>query len=309
MSRLLPTEAATGATTGATTESGRRWATPARRKLKNRVFQALCLGSLLVALVLLAVLLFTLFRNGVGVLDLRFFEGMPSSNPRKAGVKAAVLGSLYVVALSSLVAIPVGIAAAIYLEEFTHRKTRFTNFLQVNIANLSGVPSIIYGLLGLALFVRVLNLHRSLVAGALTMAVLILPTVILVSQEALKAVPGGYRDASLALGTTRWQTIRYQVLPSAMPGIVTGIILSISRALGETAPLITIGAVQALNFVPTRLSDGFTVLPIQIFDWATRPRAGFSEKAAGAIVVLLVLLLALNSVAIVLRARATRGGN
>ena len=279
---------------------------PSRRRTFNGVFRALCFASLMVALVLLTVLLFTLFKNGIGVLTPKFFMGMPSSMPNRAGVKAAILGSLYVVALSSIIAIPVGIAAAIYLEEFTARKTKFTNFLQVNIANLSGVPSIIYGLLGLALFVRFFALDRSIVAGALTMAVLILPTVILVSQEALKAVPGSYRDASLALGTTRWQTIRYQVLPAALPGIVTGIILSISRALGETAPLITIGAVQALNFVPTKLGDRFTVLPIQIFDWATRPRAGFSEKAAGAIVVLLILLLALNLVAIVIRARASR---
>lgn len=283
-----------------------RWATPQRRRTKDRLFRSLCFASLIIALVLLTVLLFTLFKNGVGALNLKFFEGMPSSIPSRAGVKAAILGSLYVVALSSIIAIPIGIAAAIYLEEFTARKTRFTNFLQVNIANLSGVPSIIYGLLGLALFVRFFALDRSIIAGALTMAVLILPTVILVSQEALKAVPGSYRDASLALGTTRWQTIRHQVLPNALSGIVTGIILSISRALGETAPLITIGAVQALNFVPTKLSDRFTVLPIQIFDWATRPRSGFAEKAAGAIVVLLILLLALNSVAIVIRARATR---
>lgn len=283
-----------------------RWAMPSRRNRWNATFRVLCFAALLTAVAILFVLLFTLAKRGLPHVDAEFFQRFSSRRPSSAGIKAALVGSLYVVVLASAVAVPVGVAAAVYLEEFNVRKTRFTNFLQVNIANLSGVPSIIYGLLGLGVFVRSLSMGFSVIAGALTLALLILPTIILVSQEALKAVPQSYRDASAALGVSPWGTIRNQVLPNALPGIITGIILSVSRALGEAAPLITIGAATVISFTPDSLTSRFTALPIQIFDWVGRPQAGYQDKAAAAIVVLLGMLLVLNSVAIVLRARAGR---
>lgn len=268
----------------------------------------MCLAAILLALLLLVTMLWSIVRDGAPRLSWDFFRNFSSRFPDQAGIKAALIGSIYVIALTALIAVPVGVAAAVYLEECTPRKNRLTEFIQVNIANLAGVPSIVYGLLGLALFVRTFELGRSVIAGALTMALLILPVVILVSQEALRAVPRSYRDASLALGATRWQTIQRQVLPAAKGGILTGIILSISRAIGETAPLITIGAVTYINFVPTSPMDKFTVLPLQVFDWSSRPQKGFHENAAAAILVLIAVLLVLNSIAIVLRARSKATG-
>jgi phosphate transport system permease protein len=275
------------------------------RKFKDRLFSVFCLISILFAGLILVYLLSTIVKDGAPRLNGEFFSNFTSRFPKQAGIKAALFGTLWVVALSALIAVPIGVAAAIYLEEMTPRKNRFTDFVQVNIANLASVPSIVYGLLGLALFVRWLAFDRSILSGALTMALLILPMIILVSQEALKAVPKSYRDGSLALGATRWQTIRKQVLPNAASGIFTGIILAVSRAIGETAPLITIGAATTW-FIPTKPSDSFTVLPILIFDWSSRPQKGFHENAAAAILVLLIVLLFLNSLAIVLRARAQK---
>jgi len=277
---------------------------PARR-FKNRLFSALCLLSIGIAGIALIYLLTTIVLDGAPRLSAAFFTEFPSRLPARAGIKAALFGTLWVIGLSALVAVPVGVAAAIYLEELAHRRNRLTAFIQLNISNLAGVPSIVYGLLGLALFVRWLAFDRSILSGALTMALLILPMIILVTQEALKTVPKSLRDGSLALGATKWQTVRKQVLPIAAPGIFTGIILAVSRAIGETAPLITIGAATAW-FVPTKISDGFTVLPIQIFDWSSRPQKGFHENAAAAILVLLIALLMLNSIAIFLRARAQK---
>lgn len=275
------------------------------RKLKNRLFSLFCLLSILFAGLILVYLLGTIVMDGAPRLSTDFFTNFTSRIPKNAGIKAALFGTIWVVALSALFAVPVGVAAAIYLEELTVRRNKFTDFIQVNIANLAGVPSIVYGLLGLALFVRWLAFDRSILSGALTMALLILPMIILVSQEALKSVPKSYRDGSMALGATRWQTIRKQVLPAAMPGILTGIILAVSRAMGETAPLITIGAATTWA-IPTKPTDSFTVLPILIFDWSSRPQKGFHETAAAAILVLLIVLLFLNSVAIILRARAQK---
>lgn len=283
-----------------------RWQLPFWRRFFNKLFGAFCFTALAIAGVLLVYLLFSIFRDGFGRLSQQFFESFPSSRPQRAGVKVALMGSLWVVALTAIIAVPMGVAAAIYLEEFNTKRNKFVEFIQLNIANLAGVPSIVYGLLGLAVFVRWMALDRSVISGALTMSLLILPTIILVSQEALKAVPKSYREASLALGATKWQTIRRQVLPSAAPGILTGIILSISRAIGETAPLITIGAVTYINFVPNDVKSRFTVLPIQIFEWSGRPQKGFHENAAAAIIVLLAVLLLMNSLAILLRQRATR---
>lgn len=275
------------------------------RKLKNKLFSLFCLSSIIFAGLILVYLLGTIVYDGAPRLNAEFFTNFTSRIPKNAGIKAALFGTIWVVALSALIAVPIGVAAAIYLEELNVKRNRLTEFIQVNISNLAGVPSIVYGLLGLALFVRWLAFDRSITSGALTMALLILPMIILVSQEALKAVPKSYRDGSLALGATRWQTIRKQVLPAAAPGILTGIILAVSRAIGETAPLITIGAATTWA-IPSGPSDSFTVLPILIFDWSSRPQAGFHENAAAAILVLLGVLLFLNSIAIFLRAKAQK---
>lgn len=275
------------------------------RKLKNKLFATFCFSSIIFAGLILVYLLATIVVDGAPRLNAEFFTNFTSRIPKNAGIKAALFGTIWVVSLSALIAVPVGVAAAIYLEELNVKRNKLTDFIQVNIANLAGVPSIVYGLLGLALFVRWLALDRSIISGALTMSLLILPMIILVSQEALKAVPKSYRDGSLALGATRWQTIRKQVLPAAAPGIMTGIILAVSRAIGETAPLITIGAATTWA-IPTKPTDSFTVLPILIFDWSSRPQKGFHETAAAAILVLLGVLLFLNSIAIFLRARAQK---
>jgi phosphate transport system permease protein len=278
-----------------------------RRKLLDRFFGSFCLISIVLACLVLIYLLSTVVRDGAGKLNPQFFNSFTSRIPDRAGIKASLFGTLWVIVLTGCIAVPVGIAAAIYLEEFNTRRNRLTNFIQVNIANLAGVPSIVYGLLGLALFVRWMALDRSIIAGALTMSLLILPMIIIVSQEALRAVPSSYREASFALGATKWQTIRGQVLPAALPGILTGVILSISRAIGETAPLITIGAVTYIATTPSSVTDKFTVLPIQIFDWASRPQEGFHKAAAGGILVLLAVLLTLNAAAVILRYRSQRG--
>lgn len=276
-----------------------------RRKFAEHVFFVVCLAATLVGIVMLGMLLYSIVRDGWSSLSLRFLENFPSRFPQRAGVKSALFGTIWVIGLTAIIAVPVGVAAAIYLEEFA-RKNRLTAFIQINISNLAGVPSVVYGLLGLALFVRSLALGRSVLAGALTMSLLILPTVIIATQEAIRAVPNSLREASLGLGATRWQTVRDQVLPVAFPGIMTGVILAISRAIGETAPLITIGAFTFVAFVPSGIHDSFTVLPIQIFHWASRPQEAFQKLAAAAIIVLLVVLLLMNSVAIYLRYRQRR---
>lgn len=278
-----------------------------RRKLANALFGWLCYGAAVLAIGVLVVLLGKLTLDGIARVNWGFLTSMPSElRPKTAGILPALLGSLLVMVLTAVIVVPVGVAAAVYLEEFVRKKNRFTDFVQVNIANLSGVPSIVYGMLGLALFVAGFGLGRSVLTGALTMSLLILPIVILVSQEALKAVPPSFREGSLALGATRWQTIWRVVLPNALPGMLTGVILALSRAIGETAPLIVVGAVGLVNFLPTNLEDRYMVLPLQIFDWTTRPNPEFTEAAAGAILVLMVMLLVMNSVAIAIRSRSQK---
>lgn len=276
------------------------------RKVKDRSFAVLCFCAVAVGVMLLGVLLYSIWSDGGSRLNVDFLRDVPSRFPNKSGIYSALMGSLWVIVLTGLIAVPIGVAAAIYLEEFTLRKNRFAIFIQLNISNLAGVPSIVYGLLGLALFVRILALDRSVLAGALTMSLLILPMLITVSQEALKAVPGSIREASYALGATQWQTIHRQVLPNASGGIFTGIILALSRAIGETAPLMMIGAVAYIAFAPKALGDSFTVLPMQIYNWSSQPQKGFHEAAAAAIIVLLVVLLLLNSLAIFLRMRSRK---
>lgn len=269
---------------------------------RNRAFEALLLLGTLVALAVLATLLVTIFRDGTGQLSLSFVTSYPSRFPAHAGVRSALLGTIIVMAFTAAAAVPVGIGAAVYLEEFAP-KSRITRLIETNIANLAAVPSIVYGLLGLTLFVRALHLGRVVLAGALTLALLVLPVVIIASREALRAVPREIRSGALALGATPWEAVRYQVLPAAFPGMLTGTILALSRAIGETAPLITIGALTFIAFDPRGPLDPFTVLPIQIFNWVSRPQAAFAELAAAASIVLLVVLLGMNAVAIVLRNR------
>ena len=264
-------------------------------------------GLAMVALGLgvLVVLIGDVAIDGASRLSWAFLTGYPSRHAEQAGILPALVGSLYLVGLAILMAVPLGVAAAVYLEEYG-RRGRWSRLIEINIANLAGVPSIIYGLLGLGLFVRMFGFGRSLLAGAATLALLVLPTIILATREALRAVPPSLREASYALGATKWQTVWFVVLPVGVPGMLTGIILSVSRAIGETAPLITIGALMYVPFVPDGVWSSFTALPIQIFNWVSRPQADFALNAAAAILVLLALLLTLNALAVWLRDRYGR---
>jgi phosphate transport system permease protein len=265
-------------------------------------FKWLCFSAVCFGMVSLAILMVDVAVEGLPVLSLDFLKSYPSRIPARAGIRSAILGTLWMMALVAALSFPLGVGAAIYLEEYAPQNW-FTRLLQTNIANLAGVPSIVYGILGLTVFVRFFALERSVLSGAMTLSLLILPVVIIASQEAIRAVPNTLREASYGLGATRWQTIRHHVLPVAMPGILTGTILALSRAIGETAPLIMIGALTFIAFDPRSPMDPFTVLPIQIFNWTARPQADFHTLAAGAIVVLLVVLLLMNATAIVLRNR------
>jgi phosphate transport system permease protein len=273
--------------------------------MRGRLFQWLCLAATLVGIVALVVLLLDVLADGLPTLRWEFLSNFPSRLPAQAGIKSALVGSLLLIALTALFAVPTGVAAALWLEEYPN-KGRISQIVEVNISNLAGVPSIIYGLLGLGLFVRALGLGRSLAAGALTMALLVMPIIIINCREALRAVPSSQREAAYALGATRSQVIWQVVLPLAIPGTLTGVILALSRAIGETAPLIMIGALTFIAFLPQSPLDAFTVLPIQIFNWVSRPQAGFHALAASGIIVLLVVLLSMNALAIVFRDRARR---
>ena len=282
-------------------------ATAARREIARRRyldvgFQVVALAGLCVALAALAALIGDVLIDGAGRLSWDFLRGFPSRRASQAGIWHALSGSVFVILVTAALSVPIGVAAAIYLEEYGTR-SRMARLIEINITNLAAVPSIIYGLLGLGLFVRMLGLGRSVLAGGATLALLVLPVVILSTREALRAVPKSLREGSYALGATKWQTIWYQVLPVAMPGILTGLILALSRAIGETAPLITIGAVTFVTFAPHSVWSSFTVLPIQIFNWVSRPQVEFQANAAAAIIVLLVLLLTMNATAIWLRDR------
>lgn len=290
------------ATTFRTPDSGIR-----RRHMLDRAFEIVALLVLLLALAALAALIYDILEGGLGRLNWQFMTSMASRRAESAGIYHALAGSIAVILVTAALALPVGIAAAIYLEEYGSR-SRLARLIEINISNLAAVPSIIYGLLGLGLFVRALAMERSVMAGASTLALLALPVVILSTREALRTVPSSIREGSYALGATKWQTIWYQVLPMAMPGIMTGMILSLSRAIGETAPLITIGALTYVPFAPDGLWSPFTVLPIQIFNWVSRPQAAFHDNAAAGIIVLLALLLMMNAIAIVLRDRYQRQG-
>ncbi|MEE8465247.1 MAG: phosphate ABC transporter permease PstA, partial [Dehalococcoidia bacterium] len=255
-----------------------------------------------IALSMLALLLVYLLVQGVTRIDWSFLTSFASRHPDQAGIKAAMLGSIYVVIVAGVVAFTLGVATALYLEEYAAR-SKFARIAKINIANLAGVPSIVYGILGLQIFVFTLNLGRSVLAGGFTLALLVLPIVIVAAGEAIRAVPPSLREGSYALGATRWQVIWHMVIPQAFPGIMTGVILAVSRAIGETAPLIAMGALTYVPFTPDSPLSRFTVLPIQIFNWTSRPQEGFQEAAAAGIIVLLVILLIMNAGAVFLRNR------
>ncbi len=276
-----------------------------RDRLSDLVLHGLGLGATLVGLLVLAILLADILRDGLGRLSWDFLTGLPSRRAEIAGIFPALTGTAWVLALTVVLAVPVGVGAAVYLEEYGDRGW-WARLIEINIANLAGVPSVIYGLVGLGLFVRTLGFGRSVLAGAATLALLVLPVVILSSREALRAVSPSLREASYALGATRWQTVWHQVLPVALPGMLTGMILALSRAIGETAPLIAIGALTYVPFAPDGIWSPFTVLPIQVFNWVSRPQEAFLETAAAGIIVLLVLLLAMNGFAAWLRDRYRR---
>ncbi len=276
-----------------------------RRRRIGRVFELVCLVTAVGGVAVLAVLLADVIVDGAGWLNRTFFTRPPSRIPTRAGILPALAGTIWLMSLVALISFPLGVAAAVYLEEYA-QKGWLQTIIQTNIANLAGVPSIVYGILGLAVFVRWmggLTGGRSVLSGALTISLLILPVLIIAAQEAIRAVPNSIRDASYGLGATKWQTVRHHVLPNALPGILTGTILALSRAIGETAPLIMIGALTFIAFTPDGPRDAFTVLPIQIFNWASRPQDDFRHLAAAAIIVLLVLLLSMNALAIWLRNR------
>tara|TARA_R110002096_G_scaffold143328_5_gene299475 strand:+ start:136278 stop:137150 length:873 start_codon:yes stop_codon:yes gene_type:complete len=276
-----------------------------RGKFGERLFHVGCWLAILLPLAMLVILVADVAIDGLGRLDWAFIKGFPSRRAHRAGIWPALWGTLWLVGLTALMAIPIGVGAAVYLEEYGDNR-RLANFIELNIANLAGVPSVIYGLLGLEVFVRMAGMGSSVLAGACTLALLVLPIVIISSREALRTVPYELREAALGLGCTPWQMIRRVVLPMALPGILTGAILSVSRAIGETAPLILVGAVVFITFTPQGMDSQFTALPIQIFNWVSMPQKGFMENAAAGIVVLLITLLSINLVAILLRNRFQR---
>ena len=271
----------------------------------DRIFKFAAWGATAIAVAILAWLLLTIVVDGVGMLDLDFINSFPSRKPERAGIKAALMGTIWIMVVVAAVSFPVGVGAGIYLEEFSEDNW-FSRFVEINISNLAGVPSIIYGLLGLAVFVRILEPitgGRTILSGALTLSLLILPVIIVATREALRAVPNSMRLAGFALGANRWQVVWNHVLPQAMPGILTGVILALSRAIGETAPLIAIGAVVFIRSTPTGLQSTFTAMPIQIYNWISRPQEEFHYIAASGIIVLMAALLAMNAIAIYLRNR------
>lgn len=277
----------------------------ARRRLTGTIFYGACLAAIGVLLLALLILLVDVLSIGLPWLDRDFLSGVPSRRAERAGILPAIVGSLEIAIIVGVLTFPIGVAAAIYLAEYAS-DSRLNRLLQTNISNLAGVPSIIYGILGLALFVRVLGLGPTILAAALTLTLLILPVVIIASIEALRAVPGAQREGAYALGATRWQMVHRSLLPAAAPGIMTGIILAMARAIGEAAPLILIGAFTFVTFLPNPVSGGYTVLPIQILQWAQRPQEDFHGISAAAIIVILVLIFVLNGLALVVRARLSR---
>ena len=271
-----------------------------KRDRVDNIVNFLLFFSVIIAFLTLISLIFDIFNDGWDWFDWQFFNSFPSRKPEIAGIKAAFYGTVWVMSITALLSIPIGISTALYLEMFAD-DSRFNRFIKVNISNLAGVPSIIYGIIGMAVFVEFFQMGRVILAGALTMTLLILPIIIIASQEAIKQVPGYYMDAALALGATKWQAVVKVILPQSIPGIVSGFILAMSRAIGESAPMIAISALVYITFLPEGPLDRFTVMPIQIYNWISQPQDGFRGLAAAGIILLLIMLLSLNSLAIFLR--------
>jgi phosphate transport system permease protein len=272
------------------------------KKIYDRLFQIAGLITMGISLTVLVVFLISIVKSGLPRMSWDFITSLPSRFPEKAGIYTAMMGTIWLMVLTAIFAIPVGVMGAIYLEEYG-KKGRFSRLLEKNIANLSGVPSVIYGILGLELFARTLSLGNSLLTGSLTLSLLILPVIIVSTREALKAIPNSLREGSYALGATQWQTIYRLILPAAAGNILTGIILALSRAIGEAAPLIVAGALVYVPFAPTSPMDEYSALPIQIFNWISRPQAAFANNAAAGIIVLLIVTFLLNGIAIAYRYR------
>ncbi|MFC0270008.1 phosphate ABC transporter permease PstA [Metabacillus herbersteinensis] len=270
------------------------------RLIVNQLFKGLFLVATSFALVVLAILLYRIFTQGFSYVSLDFFTSFASRRPEDSGIKSALVGSLWVIGVTIPIALLLSVGTALYLEEYA-KKNRINTFIQMNISNLAGVPSIVFGLLGLTVFVRFFDLGRSILAGGLTMALLILPVIVVASQESIRAVPKELREASLGMGATKWQTILRVVLPSSIPGIITGSILAFSRAIGETAPLLVVGAFAYVNYLPENVMSTFTVMPIQIYNWSARPQPEFQDVAAAGIIVLFIFLIVMNSVAVFIR--------
>ncbi|MBX2862620.1 MAG: phosphate ABC transporter permease PstA [Leptolyngbyaceae cyanobacterium MAG.088] len=271
----------------------------------DRVFATAAWAATIVSVLVLVWLLFTILKDGLGTINWNFFTAFPSRKPEQAGIKPAFFGTLWLMAVVAATSFPIGVGAAIYLEEFA-TDNWFSRLVEINIGNLAGVPSIIYGLLGLAVFKRIMGPitgGNSVLSGGLTLSLLILPVIIVATREALRAVPNSIRLAGFALGANKWQVVWNHVLPSAMPGVLTGVILALSRAIGETAPLIAIGAVAFIRSTPSSLQSPFTAMPIQIYNWVGRPQAEFHQIAASGIIVLMVMLLLMNTIAIYFRNR------
>lgn len=277
------------------------------RNFKGNLILSLCLAGILLALLSLIVLLFDAFQEGLPWLDIQFLTSFASRRPEQAGILAAFFGSIWVVLLTVAISFPLGVGAALYLEEYA-TQNYLTSFIRLNISNLAGVPSIVYGILGLALFVEALSLGRSLLSGALTLSLLILPMIIIVSQEAIRSVPRADKEGAYALGASKWQVTRDIVVPQAFPGMLTGTILALSRAIGEAAPMIAIAALVYIPFTPKGPLDRFTVMPIQIYNWVNQPQSEFRGLAAAGIIVLLAVLLSINSLAVFIRNRYQKRG-
>ena len=271
-----------------------------KNRIKDRIFNFIGIFATLIGIIILGFFIGSILYDGLTRIDWNFLNSLPSRKAEKAGILTAWSGSLWIVIFTFLVVVPLGIAAGIYLEEYGN-KSKLSSLLEVNISNLAGVPSVIYGLLGLEIFVRLMNLGSSILAGSFTLALLVLPIIIVATREALKAVPPSIRAASYGLGATKWQTVWYQILPASFGGILTGVILAISRAVGETAPLIVIGALAYVPFTPSSPMDEFTVLPIQIFNWISRPQHEFTINAAAAIIILLIVTFIMNGIAVYFR--------
>lgn len=272
-----------------------------KRKFIDNLFKNIVFLCTMFGVVILVVLMFDVIRKGLGWINWNFLTNFPSRFPKKAGLASAIVGTIYIIILTAIIAFPIGVGTALYLEEYANKKSKFFRILELNIANLAGVPSIVYGMLGLAVFVQILGLGRSVISGAFTLALLILPVIIVSAQEAIKAVPNSAKEGAYALGMTKWQMIKCVVIPYAMPGMLTGSILALSRAAGEAAPLIVVGAAAYVPFFPQNIFDVFTVMPIQIYNWTSRPQEEFQYVAAAGIIVLMILLLSANGVAIYLR--------